>query len=177
MTLLTGRQIAHFHTLGFVRIPSALRPREVDEFDIHFEAVIASERTKNDDSEAGQRIFPQGHRVIVPLIEADPFFYNLLDHPNLAAIADDLLGEDCIFYGSSDGQIHCSDTNWHRDGQTSLTAIRRQADLLPRRYSARKRLPEPNSRQPSLAAGLHRSGATGRCTRTRLQCTPTTRAL
>ena len=123
MTLLTGRQIAHFHTLGFVRIPSALRPREVDEFAMHFDAVIASDGAQNDDSEAGQRIFPQGHRVIVPLIEADPFFYNLLDHPNLASIADDLLGEDCIFYGSSDGQIHCGDTNWHRDGQTPLPAI------------------------------------------------------
>ena len=51
-----------------------------------------------------------------PLIEADPYFYNLLDHPNLAGIAEDLLGEDCIFYGSSDGQIHDGDTTWHRDG-------------------------------------------------------------
>src|SRR5262249_19846409 len=48
---------------------------------------------------------------------ADPYFYNLLDQPNLAGIAEDLLGEDCVFHGISDGQIHNGNTNWHRDGR------------------------------------------------------------
>ena len=121
--MLTDKQLAHFHALGFVRVPGALTSREVDQFAVRFDAVIERGETQGDDSEAGRRIFPHGHRVIVPLIEADPFFYNLLDHPNLAGIAEDVLGEDCIFYGSSDGQIHTGDTNWHRDGRMPQPAL------------------------------------------------------
>jgi len=121
--MLTKEQLAHFYTLGFVLIPSALTPHEVDEFAKHFDAAIAGGATQGDDSDAGRRIFPQGHRVIVPLLEADPFFYNLLDHPHLATIAEDLLGDDCIFHGSSDGQIHSGDTHWHRDGGLPLPAV------------------------------------------------------
>ena len=86
-------------------------------------AIIERGETQGDGSEAGDRIFPDDHRVILPLIEADPYFYNILDHPNLAAIPEDLLGEDCIFYGSSDGQIHDGDTTWHRDGGSPGPAV------------------------------------------------------
>ena len=41
----------------------------------------------------------------------------------MATIAEELLGEDCIFYGSSDGQIHNGNTNWHRDGNMPEPAI------------------------------------------------------
>jgi len=121
--MLTGEQITHFHALGFVKVEGALTPAEVDEFSWRFDEIIARGETQGDSSEAGARIFPDGHRVILPLIEADPYFYNLLDHPNLAAIAEDLLGDDCIFYGSSDGQLHDGDTNWHRDGGSPEPAI------------------------------------------------------
>lgn len=121
--MLTDEQKTHFHALGFVRIEGALTAEEVDEFSWRFDDIIARGETQGDSSDAGARIFPDGHRVILPLIEADPYFYNLLDHPNLASIAEDLLGEDCIFYGSSDGQIHDGDTNWHRDGGSPEGAI------------------------------------------------------
>ncbi len=121
--MLTNVQIAHFHALGFVRVPGALSPEEIDEFLWRFDAIIEQGETQGDTSADGSRIFPGGHRVIIPLIEADPFFYNLLDHPNLAGIAEDLLGEDCIYFGSSDGQIHDGDTHWHRDGALPGPAI------------------------------------------------------
>jgi hypothetical protein len=100
--------------LGFVKVPGALTPEEIAEFSWRFDADVDTDQ--GDTSAPGARIFPDGHRVIIPLIEAAPSFYNLLDHPKLAAIAEDLLGEDCIFFGSSDGQIHTGDTNWCRDG-------------------------------------------------------------
>ena len=121
--MLTNDQIAHFYTLGFVRVAGALTPEEVDQFSWRFDALMEQDAAQEDSSAAGARIFPGGHRVIIPLIEADPHFYNLLDHPNLAGIAEDLLGEDCIYYGSSDGQIHDGDTNWHRDGGLPEPAI------------------------------------------------------
>lgn len=121
--MLTDEQKTHFHALGFVKVEGALTAAEVDEFSRRFDAIIDRGETQGDSSEAGARIFPDGHRVILPLIEADPYFYNLLDHPNLASIAEDLLGEDCIFYGSSDGQIHDGDTTWHRDGGSPEPAI------------------------------------------------------
>ena len=114
--MLTDDQKTHFYLLGFVKVPAVLTPEEIAEFSWRFDAIIANGKDQGDTSAPGARIFPDGHRVIVPLIEADPYFYNLLDHPKLASIADDLLGEDCIFFGSSDGQIHNGDTNWHRDG-------------------------------------------------------------
>ena len=121
--MLTEEQMAHFHALGFVNVKGALTPEEVDEFSWRFDAIIERGDTQGDESEPGARIFPEGHRVILPLIEADPHFYQLLDHPNLAAIAEDLLGEDCIYYGSSDGQIHDGDTTWHRDGGSPGPAV------------------------------------------------------
>ena len=114
--MLTDDQKTHFYLLGFVKIPAVLTAEEVAEFSWRFDAIIANGKDQGDTSAPGARIFPEGHRVILPLIEADPYFYNLLDHPKLASIAEDLLGEDCIFFGSSDGQIHNGDTNWHRDG-------------------------------------------------------------
>jgi len=121
--MLTAEQETHFHALGFVKVPGALTPEEVDEFSWRFDAIMDKGEVQGDDSDAGARIFPDGHRVIIPLIEADPYFYNMLDHPNLASIAEDLLGDDCIFYGSSDGQIHDGDTNWHTDGGSPSHAI------------------------------------------------------
>jgi len=119
--MLTDEQKTHFHLLGFLKIPGVLTHEEIDDFSTRFDAVM--DKAQDDDSVPGHRIFPDGHRVIVPLFEADPFFYNLLDHPKLSAIAEDLLGEDCIFYGSSDGQIHSGNTNWHRDGNMPEPAI------------------------------------------------------
>ena len=113
--MLTDEQRAHFRVLGFVKVPGALTTEEVDEFSWRFDRIIEAGDTQGDESDKNARIFPDGHRVIIPLIEADPYFYKMLDHPNLASIAEDLLGEDCIFFGSSDGQIHNGDTNWHRD--------------------------------------------------------------
>lgn len=111
--MLTEEQAVHFHSLGFLKVPGALTLQEVDEFARRFDAVM--DRAQGDPSAPGARIFPDGHRVIVPLLEADPYFYSVLDHPVLAAIGEDLLGEDCIFPGTSDGQIHFGDTNWYQD--------------------------------------------------------------
>jgi hypothetical protein len=121
--MLTEEQKTHFHALGFVRIEGALTSAEVDEFSSRFDTIVERGEAQGDGSEPGGRIFPDGHRVIIPLIEADPYFYTMLDHPNLASIAEELLGEDCIFTGSSDGQIHTGDTAWHRDGSMPLPAL------------------------------------------------------
>ena len=94
--MLTDEEKTHFHLLGFLKVPGVLTYAEIDEFSTRFDAVM--DKAQEDDSVPGHRIFPDGHRVIIPLIEADPYFYNLLDHPKLAAIAEDLLGGDCIFY-------------------------------------------------------------------------------
>ena len=122
--MLTREQQSHFHTLGSVVVPGALTQAEVDEFSRRFDGVIEGGGTQDDDSAAPARIFPQGHRVIVPLMEADPYFYNLLDHLSLAGIAENLLGGDCIYFGSSDGQIHEGDTNWHRDGGVAEPTVK-----------------------------------------------------
>ena len=112
--MLSDQQKAHFRALGFVVAPGIFTADQVGEFARRFDA--AMDQVQDDPSPAGRRIFPDGHRVIVPLIEADPYFYSLIDGPGIAAIADDLLGDDCIFTGISDGQIHSGNTNWHRDG-------------------------------------------------------------
>ena len=123
MRELSLEQKTHFRVLGFVKVPGALTAAEIDEYSQRFDAIIERGETQGDESDAGARIFPDGHRVIIPRIEADPYFYNLLDHPRLASIAEELLGEDCIFYGCSDGQIHSGDTNWHRDGGATAPAM------------------------------------------------------
>ena len=119
--MLSDQQKAHFRALGFVVVPNIFTPNEVGEYARRFDA--AMDQVQDDPSAAGRRIFPDGHRVIVPLIEADPYFYSLIDNPRIAAIADGLLGDDCIFTGISDGQIHSGNTNWHRDGGLPRPAI------------------------------------------------------
>ncbi len=38
-----------------------------------FDVIIEKGKAQSDNSAAGSRIFPSGHRVIIPLIEADPY--------------------------------------------------------------------------------------------------------
>lgn len=119
--MLSDQQKAHFHALGFVIAPGVFTPEQINQYAHHFDS--AMDQVQDDPSAAGHRIFPDGHRVIVPLIEADPYFYSLIDDPQIGGIADDLLGDDCIFTGISDGQIHSGNTNWHRDGGLPRPAI------------------------------------------------------
>lgn len=60
-------------------------------------------------SEKSQRLTPLFHH------QPDPFL-RLLDDPRVLDLADALLGEDCLFTGSNDGNVYAGDTVWHIDG-------------------------------------------------------------
>jgi ectoine hydroxylase-related dioxygenase (phytanoyl-CoA dioxygenase family) len=52
-----------------------------------------------------------------PLEDDDPdAFRPLLDDDRLLAIADGLLGPDCLYTGSNDGNLYTGNTVWHIDG-------------------------------------------------------------
>ena len=60
---------------------------------------------------------PGGHdRSLVPFIESDPVFYDLLDDARVMDVVEGLLGEDCLYTGGSDGNYYVGDTRWHADG-------------------------------------------------------------
>jgi ectoine hydroxylase-related dioxygenase (phytanoyl-CoA dioxygenase family) len=110
-----------FETFGFLRLPGLLADDIgwiSDEFD-----AIWSDRTdiRHDGS----------HRTIYPdaFLNASPVLAQLIEHPLLSAITEEILGPKIAYYGG-DGNYYAGDTGWHRDvfripdGEEGKTIVR-----------------------------------------------------
>lgn len=103
-------QRRHYETFGWVVFPQVFAAAEAARWGQALDDVLRRQRGGGD--------FPgkQSERV-TPLVEADPeAFLPLLDDARLLALADGLLGEDCLYTGSNDGNLYVGDTVWHIDG-------------------------------------------------------------
>jgi len=100
----------HFATFGYVVLRQVFRAEEVSRWGQVIEDVLRRQRGGADF--AGLK----GERVTPLVEEAADVFLPVLDDARLLAIADGLLGDDCLYTGSNDGNLYVGDTVWHIDG-------------------------------------------------------------
>ena len=106
---VTDEQRRFFDTFGFCRFRELFKPDEAAAFATALEGALA--RARDGAAFAGEE-----RQAVVPFIEWDPIFYDLLDDARLMDVVEGLLGEDCLYTGGSDGNYYVGDTRWHADG-------------------------------------------------------------
>jgi ectoine hydroxylase-related dioxygenase (phytanoyl-CoA dioxygenase family) len=110
-----------FDTFGFLKLPGLLAD-EIGWISGEFDAIWSR---RADISHDGT------HRTIYPdaFLNASPVLAQLVEHPLLSAICEELLGPEIAYYGG-DGNYYSGDTSWHRDvfnipdGEEAKTIVR-----------------------------------------------------
>ena len=169
---VTDEQRRFFDTFGFCRFRELFKPDEAAAFATALEGALA--RARDGAAFAGEE-----RQAVVPFIECDPIFYDLLDDARLMDVVEGLLGEDCLYTGGSDGNYYVGDTRWHADGGVHadngvMGAVpARQGRLLSRPGERGERLPQRPTRQPRPELRrLHLARPTGRSFRSRFPRRP-----
>lgn len=107
---VTPEQRRQFEAFGYAVFRGVFSLEEINHYASAMEAVLRSKRGGGDF--AGVRA-----ERATPLVEdAGEAFLPLLDDERMLAIAEGLLGDDCLFTGSNDGNVYVGDTPWHIDG-------------------------------------------------------------
>ncbi len=110
-----------FDTFGFVKLPGLLADdiRWIsDEFD-----AVWSRRTDINHDGSQRTIYPDA------FLNASPVLAQLIEHPLLSSISEELIGSGVTYYGG-DGNYYSGDTSWHRDvfripdGEEAKTIVR-----------------------------------------------------
>jgi ectoine hydroxylase-related dioxygenase (phytanoyl-CoA dioxygenase family) len=99
-------QSKFFDTFGFLYLPGLLAD-DIDWISAEFNAVWARRTGLHHDGV---------HRTIYPdsFFNASSLLAQLIEHPVLSSVCEELLGPDIAFYGG-DGNYYAGDTRWHRD--------------------------------------------------------------
>jgi ectoine hydroxylase-related dioxygenase (phytanoyl-CoA dioxygenase family) len=98
-----------FETMGFLVFRQFYSPDEVKEIEAAFTRVIEKAARKSG-YDGTKRL------AVVPFLEYDEYFLQLLDHERTNDVVEGLLGEDCLYMNASDGNYYVGDTRWHPDG-------------------------------------------------------------
>ncbi len=95
-----------FETFGYLKLTGLLTDDIgwiSDEFD-----AIWSRRPDIDHDGSHRTIYPDA------FLNASPVLAQLIEHPLLRAVTDEVVGPDIVYYGG-DGNYYSGDTGWHRD--------------------------------------------------------------
>lgn len=117
---LTTDQKAHFDTLGYLVIPKFLSQSEIARYADVFMDVYRREWGQDDFDPkfAIQRAGASGVRhQIIPFFAKDERFLELMDHPKLNDVVEQLLGEDCLIMTAGEGFVAATDSIWHTDSR------------------------------------------------------------
>jgi len=95
-----------FETFGYLKLPGLLAD-DIAWISDEFDAIWARRPDINHDG---------SHRTIYPdaFLNASPVLAQLIEHPRLRAVTDEIVGPDIVYYGG-DGNYYSGDTGWHRD--------------------------------------------------------------
>lgn len=107
--VLTDHQRQHFHTWGFHCARGILAADEVAELSTVFDQLMAS---------AAKEVGHTGERNLLVgcFIDLHPRLRALFADPRVMDLAEGLLGDDCVFFGSTSGHLFAGNTRWHCDG-------------------------------------------------------------
>jgi ectoine hydroxylase-related dioxygenase (phytanoyl-CoA dioxygenase family) len=100
------RRSEFFETFGFLKLPGLLAD-DIGWVSDEFDAVWSRRADIRHDG---------SHRTIYPdaFLNASPVLAQLIEHPLLSAICEEILGPEIAYYGG-DGNYYAGDTGWHRD--------------------------------------------------------------
>jgi ectoine hydroxylase-related dioxygenase (phytanoyl-CoA dioxygenase family) len=110
-----------FETFGFLKLPGLLAD-DIGWVSDEFDAVWSRRTDIHHDG---------SHRTMYPdaFLNASPVLAQLIEHPLLSAISEEILGPEIAYYGG-DGNYYSGDTGWHRDvfkisdGEEAKTIVR-----------------------------------------------------
>ena len=107
---MTGEQITHFETLGFLQLKSLFSGGEMRVLSDAFDAAMQRARDGAPMPVSGEK-----RQQVIPFFDYDPeAFYPLLDDDRILDVFEALMGEDFIFT-LSEGIIHTGGSRWHHD--------------------------------------------------------------
>ena len=115
---LTAQQIAHFHTFGFLKLPSLLGATELREVEAEFAAGL--QRKDKNDRIAGQRL----QLNWTNLDAHSPAIQALLEDQRFCGVAKQLLGDDCIGFDSNCNFYSGDRSPWHPDVGPDLVGLK-----------------------------------------------------
>ncbi len=113
------QQKRFFDTFGYLVLPGLVKD-DISWIMDEFEAVFADRGVQHD---ATRRT------TVVPFIDQRERLCTLLDHPALAPVIKNLLGDDFNYVGG-DGNYYTGDTNWHSDGYHDIGCFIKAAFYL-----------------------------------------------
>lgn len=107
---MTGEQITHFETLGFLQLKSLFSGGEMRVLSGAFDGAMERARDGAPTPVSGEK-----RQQVIPFFDYDPeVFYPLLDDDRILDVFEALMGEDFIFT-LSEGIIHTGGSRWHHD--------------------------------------------------------------
>ena len=150
--MLTAVEVGQFKAFGYVVLRSCLSSDEVLRLQEAFDRAIESAPSFDAFGDAGSR-------RLIPFVEADDSFGELIEHPNIMEAMRDIDGTEFLYDGGSDLTANRDDVFWHCDGlpsrqlRTAKTAI--YLDELSGGDGALRVI--PGSHHPGFSATLLRS--------------------
>jgi ectoine hydroxylase-related dioxygenase (phytanoyl-CoA dioxygenase family) len=106
---ITDEQREDLAAFGYVVFRGLFSGAEIERYAQSMEDILRRKRGGEFEGRRSERI--------TPLVDEDPkTFTSLLDDPRVLAVADGLLGADCLYTGSNDGNLYVGHTPWHIDG-------------------------------------------------------------
>ena len=129
--MLTDQQVLHFKTFGFIALPGLFPPDEMAEIEREFEEVVVEERQ-------GRPFLGEKRQAVMAFAELRPKLMSLLDDDRIYEPMEQLLGPDCLWWGS-DGNLYVGDTTWHPDAadrRWATAASRSRSTSTPSRGTA-----------------------------------------
>ena len=107
--VLSDEDRQRFQTVGFLVFRQLFTASEMTDIEGAFMRVL--------NKAAAQQGYDGSKRLaVIPFIEGDAYFLQLLDDDRIMGLVEGLLGEDGLYLGSSDGNFYVGNTRWHPDG-------------------------------------------------------------
>ena len=106
--MITDEQIAFFQAFGFLVLPQAFSPHEMDAIVQEFDRLLTSERQ-------GQPFAGEKRQSLYGITESSPLLTEMVADDRIYSTVETLLGEGFLWL-CSEGQLYVDDTQWHPDG-------------------------------------------------------------
>jgi hypothetical protein len=110
--VLTAQQEAHFRLFGFLRVPHAFSPAEMDRIIEEFDEVLS-------DSLDGRPFDGKERQIVMGFVEKRPSLTALVEDDRVYEAVEQLLAGPPVWIGS-DGNLYVGETYWHPDSRAHL---------------------------------------------------------
>ena len=108
MIVITEEQLAFFQAFGFLVLPQAFSPQEMDAISQEFDDMLVAERL-------GQPFPGEKRQSLYGIAESSALLTDMVADDRIYKTVESLLGEGFLWL-CSEGNLYVDDTQWHPDG-------------------------------------------------------------